>query len=81
MQKNKEDISKKLNESNKKHLKAVTQHETDLNSLKASLHILEDEVKVQKEAVTSGNETIVLKVLFRKQNAFYYMMGFFSVSV
>ncbi|CAI9716442.1 Hypothetical predicted protein [Octopus vulgaris] len=61
LQKNKEDISTKLNESNKKHLKAVTQHEKDLNSLKASLHLLEDEVKVQKEAVISGNETIVLK--------------------
>ncbi|XP_052828577.1 coiled-coil domain-containing protein 18 isoform X2 [Octopus bimaculoides] len=61
LQKNKEDVSTKLNESNKKHLKAVTQHEKDLNSLKASLHLLEDEVKVQKEAVISGNETIVLK--------------------
>ncbi|GAB1597570.1 coiled-coil domain-containing protein 18-like [Argonauta hians] len=61
LKKNKVEITAQLNESNKKHLKASTQHEQDASSLKASIHLLKEELKVQKETITSANEAIVLK--------------------
>lgn len=61
LQANKDELCGLLNETNQQKLKNGTKHEQEMNSVKASLHLLQDELKVQKDSVTSLNEQLVLK--------------------
>lgn len=61
LQASKDELSELLNQTNQQKLKNGSKHEQEMNSVKASLHLLQEELKIQKENVASLNETLVLK--------------------